>query len=94
LISAAKPHGEAYATLWACRLQYSPCWGLARSRRLVSRILIMPMGTLAETALAERLAGCVLALIAYHLSRHNLFVVVGSGVAAPVAVSAARAVWS
>ena len=66
------------------------CVAYAMVAGLVSRIIFVPGGMLAQTALVERLAACVLALVAYHLSRRNLFVGVGAGVAAIMAASALR----
>ena len=57
---------------------------------LVSRILVMPSGMLAETHLVERAAECALALAAYHASRRNLLIGVGVGVAAIMLAAAAR----
>ena len=58
------------------------CVAYAMVAGLISRILIMPGGMLSETALAERIAACALALAAYYVSRRNLLVGVGAGVAA------------
>ena len=58
------------------------CVAYAMVAGLISRILIMPAGMLAETALAERAAACALALAAYYVSRRNLLIGVGTGVAA------------
>jgi branched-subunit amino acid transport protein len=55
---------------------------------LISRIVIVPGGMLAQTALAERLVACALAVAAYYLSRRNLLVGVATGVAAIMAMVA------
>jgi len=57
---------------------------------LVSRIVVMPSGMLAETHLLERAAACALALVAYHVARRNLLVGVSVGVAVIMAAAAAR----
>lgn len=66
------------------------CVAYAMVAGLVSRLLIMPTGMLAHTALVDRLAACALALVAYHLSRRNLLVAVAVGVGAMMAIAAAR----
>jgi branched-subunit amino acid transport protein len=66
------------------------CVAYAMVAGLVSRILVMPTGMLAHTALTDRLAACVLALVAYHLTRRNLLVAVAVGVGAMMAMAAAR----
>jgi hypothetical protein len=50
----------------------------------------MPTGMLGETALVDRLAACVLALVAYRVSRRNLLVAVAVGVGAMMAIAAVR----
>ena len=66
------------------------CVAYAMVAGLVSRILVMPTGMLAHTALVDRLAACALALVAYHLSRRNLLVAVAIGVGAMMAIAAVR----
>jgi branched-subunit amino acid transport protein len=64
------------------------CVAYAMVAGLVSRIVIMPTGMLAtDTALAERLIACGIALAAYYLSRRNILIGVGAGVAAIVAIA-------
>ena len=67
------------------------CVAYAMIAGLVSRILIMPTGILAETAFAGRFAACLLALAAYKWSRHNLLVAVATGSLVLVAVQYVRA---
>jgi branched-subunit amino acid transport protein len=64
------------------------CVAYAMVAGLISRIVIVPGGMLAQTALAERLIACGLAVAAYYLSRRNLLVGVGAGVAAIMAMVA------
>ena len=68
------------------------CVAYAMVAGLVARILILPTGMIAETALTDRLVACVLALAAYHLSRRNLLVAVSVGVAVIMAITAWRGV--
>lgn len=76
LISAGvSPRGEAFT--WVSCVAYAIIAGL------VSRILLMPTGVLAETTLAERAIGSGVALAAYFwLTRRNLLVGVVAGAAA------------
>ena len=66
------------------------CVAYAMVAGLIARIVLMPGGMLAETALAQRLIACGVALVAYYVSRRNLFVGVGAGVATIMAMSALR----
>ena len=66
------------------------CVTYAMLAGLVSRLLVVPGGMLAETLLADRLAACVLALAAYYASRRNLLVAVTVGVGAMMAIVAFR----
>jgi branched-subunit amino acid transport protein len=64
------------------------CVAYAMVAGLISRIVIVPGGMLAQTWLAERLLACALAVAAYYLSRRNLLVGVCTGVAAITAMVA------
>ena len=66
------------------------CVAYAMVAGLVSRLLLMPTGLLAQTTLTERLAGCVLALAAYYLTRRNLLVGCAVGMAAIMALVGLR----
>ena len=68
------------------------CVAYAMVAGLVSRIVTMPTGMLGDTALIERLIACAIALAAYYLSRRNLLIGVGAGVAAIVFIAAASGV--
>lgn len=68
--------------------EWVTCVAYAMIAGLVARIILMPTGLLAETALAGRLLACALALAAYYLSRRNLLVGVAAGVAAILASAA------
>ena len=62
------------------------CVAYAMVAGLVSRILVLPTGMLAETAFVERLAACAVALLVYYATRRNLLMGVGAGVAAIMAI--------
>jgi branched-subunit amino acid transport protein len=76
LISAGiDPESEAFT--WISCVAYAIIAGL------VSRMLLMPTGVLAETTLLERAIGSAAALVVYfRLSRRNLFVGVFAGAVA------------
>lgn len=76
LISAGiKPDSAAFT--WVSCVAYAIIAGV------VSRMLVMPTGALAETTLMERALGSAAALGAYFwLTRRNLFVGVAAGAAA------------
>ena len=66
------------------------CVAYAMLAGLVSRIVILPGGMLAETLLFDRLVACVIALVAYRLSRRNLLVAVTVGAGVMMAFAAFR----
>lgn len=70
--------------------QWISCVAYAMIAALVSRIVIMPTGLAAQSALSERLIACAVALAAYYATRHNLFLGVAAGVLALVAFGYAR----
>lgn len=61
--------------------QWISCIAYAMIAALVSRIIFMPTGMLAQSALPERLVACAVALAVYFATRRNLFLGVGAGVA-------------
>jgi branched-subunit amino acid transport protein len=66
------PDGEIFT--WVSCVAYAIIAGV------VSRMLLMPTGALAETTLAERAIGAAIALAAYFwLTKRNLFVGVAAG---------------
>lgn len=65
------------------------CVAYAMVAGLVSRIVVMPTGMLADTSLGGRLIACAIALAAYYVSRRNLLIGVAAGVAAIVFIAAA-----
>ncbi len=66
------------------------CVAYAMVAGLVSRIVLIPGGMLAQTTLTERLIACALALAGYYLSRRNLLIGVATGVAAIMAIQGIR----
>ena len=67
------------------------CVAYAMIAGLVSRILLMPTGMLAETLLVERIGACVVGLVAYRLTHRNLLLGVGAGIVAFLLLAAGRA---
>jgi branched-subunit amino acid transport protein len=75
LSAGVDPRGEAFT--WVSCVAYAIIAGL------VSRMLLLPTGTLADTTLAERAIGSAAALGAYFwLTKRNLFIGVAAGAAA------------
>jgi branched-subunit amino acid transport protein len=58
---------------------WAGCVAYAMIAGLTVRILLMPTGTLADTPLGARLAGCSLALVIYFASGRNLLVGIVAG---------------
>ena len=58
------------------------CIAFALIAGLVSRVLLLPVGELAQTALWQRLAGVALAIVAFRLARQNQLVGVLVGASA------------
>jgi branched-subunit amino acid transport protein len=71
-------------------LDWVTCIAYATLAGLISRILLVPGGLLAETALVERLVACALGLAAYYASRRSVPIAVLVGVAAMIALVAFR----
>jgi branched-subunit amino acid transport protein len=61
------------------------CVAYAMIAGLIMRIILMPSGILATSALPDRLVACLLGLAAYYLARRNLLVGVMTGAAVIVA---------
>jgi branched-subunit amino acid transport protein len=68
------------------------CVAYAMIAALVSRIVFLPSGLLAQSALSERLAACAVALVVYFATRRNLFLGVGAGVTTLIAFGYLRGV--
>lgn len=60
--------------------EWVSCVAYALVAGLIARIIVMPSGLLAQTALMDRLLACAVALIAYNLARRNMFVGLVCGV--------------
>ncbi|MEX2165116.1 MAG: AzlD domain-containing protein [Sulfuricaulis sp.] len=81
-----RPDSEVFA--WITCVAYAMLAGL------VARIVILPVGTLAASALGDRLVACALALAVFYLSRRNLFMGVGAGFLVFVALTYRQATFS
>lgn len=57
------------------------CVAYAMVAGLMMRIVLLPSGVLADSPVAIRIAGCVIALAAYRLFKRNLLAGLGAGVA-------------
>jgi len=66
------------------------CVAYAMVAGLIMRVIVMPTGLLATSLLGDRLFACALALLAFYLSRKNLFVGVITGVTIVVAAGYVR----
>ncbi len=73
--------------------EWVSCVAYALVAGLIARIIVAPSGLLAQTALTDRLLACVVALLAYHLIRRNMFVGLVSGVVFFVAATHVRGVF-
>jgi branched-subunit amino acid transport protein len=67
---------------------WAGCVAYAMIAGLTVRIVLIPGGTLAQTALWVRLAACAIALVVYFLSRRNLFIGIAAGFLALTALIA------
>lgn len=54
--------------------EWVACVAYALIAGLIARIIVMPSGLLAQTAMADRLLACAAAFMAYRLARGNMFV--------------------
>lgn len=70
--------------------EWVSCVAYALVAGLIARIIVMPSGLLAQTALADRLLACIVALLAYRLARRNMFAGMACGLAAFVAAGYVR----
>lgn len=69
------------------------CVAYAMVAGLMMRIVLMPSGVLAASPMADRIAGCIIALAAYRLFKRNLLAGMGAGVGYFVAMAYLRAMW-
>jgi branched-subunit amino acid transport protein len=70
--------------------EWVSCVAYALVAGLIARIIVAPSGLLAQTALADRLLACMVALLAYHLARRNMFAGMLCGLAAFVGAGHVR----
>lgn len=70
--------------------EWIACIAYALLAGLIARMIVLPVGPLANTALSDRLAAAVIALALFFLSRRNLLVGVAAGAAALILLSSAR----
>ena len=63
------------------------CIAYATLAALISRIMFLPVGTLAQSALTDRLLAAVLAAVVFTVTGRNLFAGVFSGAAALLAIT-------
>jgi len=60
--------------------EWVSCVAYALVAGLIARIIVVPSGLLAQTALVERLLACAVAYLAYRISRGNMFIGLLGGV--------------
>lgn len=77
-----RPDSEVFA--WVTCVAYAMLAGL------VARIVFLPVGILTASTLGDRLLACALALLVFFRSRRNLFIGVGSGFLAVMALTHLR----
>lgn len=73
--------------------EWIACVAYALLAALIARMIIFPIGPLAETHLADRLGAAVGALAIFFLTRNNLLAGVSVGTAALVALTWGRSVF-
>jgi branched-subunit amino acid transport protein len=71
--------------------EWVACVAYAMLAGLISRMILLPNGPLAETATADRIAGAVIALAMFFLTRRNVGLSVAAGAGALVLFSWGRA---
>ena len=71
--------------------EWVACVAYALLAGLIARMVILPNGPLAETASADRIAGAVVALAIFFLTRRNIGLGVAAGAGALVLFSWSRA---
>ncbi|WP_282604995.1 AzlD domain-containing protein [Pelagibius sp. Alg239-R121] len=73
--------------------EWIACVAYALLAALIARMIIFPIGPLAETYLADRLGAAVGALAIFFLTRNNLLAGVSVGTAALVALTWGRTIF-
>jgi len=74
--------------------EWAACVAYALLAGLIARMIVMPSGPLASTALPDRLGAAVLAFTIFFLTRKNLLVAVTTGFAVLVLLTWGRADFS
>ena len=59
--------------------EWVACVAYALLAGLIARMILLPLGPLAETALSHRVAAAVISLAIFFLTRHNLLLGAGVG---------------
>lgn len=59
--------------------EWTACVAYALLTGVIARMIILPTGTLQNTATSDRVAAAILALVIFFLTRKNLLLGVGSG---------------
>jgi len=71
--------------------EWVACVAYAMLAGLIARMIVLPNGPLAETATADRIAGAVIALAMFFLTRRNVGLGVAAGAGALVLITWGRA---
>lgn len=71
--------------------EWVACVAYAMLAGLIARMILLPNGPLAETASADRIAGAVVALAIFFLTRRNIGLGVAAGAGALVLITWGRA---
>ena len=70
--------------------EWVACVAYAMLAGLIARMILLPNGPLAETATADRVAGAVIALLMFFLTRRNVGLGVAAGAGALVLINWGR----
>jgi branched-subunit amino acid transport protein len=73
--------------------EWVACVAYAMLAGLIARMIVLPNGPLAETASADRIAGAVVALTIFFLTRRNVGLGVAAGAGALVLITWGRALF-
>ena len=73
--------------------EWVSCVAYALVAGLIARIMVLPTGLMAHTALTDRLLACVVAWAAYRIVGRNMFVALVSGLVVFMAAAYWRGVW-
>jgi branched-subunit amino acid transport protein len=73
--------------------EWVACVAYAMLAGLIARMILLPNGPLAETASADRIAGAIIALAIFFLTRRNIGLGVAAGAGALVLITWGRALF-